>query len=107
MRIFRWLIRIGSLLFLAFHAADIAGDAWPAMLSTADKVNLVVSGIILLGMILAWKSEGLGGFVVITGFIVQAALHPDTLTVWAMWIAPAIGCLFVVYWAMSEGQVSR
>ena len=107
MRIFRWLVRVCSLLFLAFQVMSVAGEPWPVMLSTPDTIDLVVWGMILLGMVLAWRSEGGGGFVVIAGFIIQVALHPDVLLVWSMWIAPAIGALFVFSWAMSEGQWSR
>src|SRR5512140_2715546 len=107
MRLFRWLVRFCSLLFLAFQITSFAGEQWPSVLSTSNEINLVVWGIILLGMALAWKSEGGGGFVIIAGFIVQVALHPAVLTNWTMWIAPAIGGLFVISWALSEGQWSR
>ncbi|RPH33330.1 hypothetical protein EHM92_08280 [bacterium] len=107
MRIFRWLVRLCSLLFLGFQLASFAGEPWSAMLSTPDTINLVVWGFILIGMVLAWKSEGGGGFVIIAGFIIQVAFQPGVLTMWTMWIAPAIGGLFVISWAMSEGQWSR
>jgi len=107
MRIFRWVVRLCSLVFLAFLASSFAGETWPAMIGTPERVDLIVWGSILLGMILAWKSEGGGGFVIIAGFIVQVALRPDVLTMWSMWIAPAIGGLFVISWAMSEGHWSR
>lgn len=107
MRIFRWLVRVCSLLFLAFQVMSVADEPLPAMLNTPDTINLLVWGMILFGMVLAWRSEGGGGFVIISGFIVQVALRPDVLLVWTMWIAPAIGALFVFSWAMSEGQWSR
>ncbi len=107
MRIFRWLVRLSSLLFLAFLVSSLAGGTWPAMTNTPDSVDLIVWCAILLGMMLAWKSEGGGGFVVISGFILQVAIRPDILTIWSMWIAPAIGALFVISWAMSEGQWTR
>lgn len=107
MRIFRWVVRLCSLLFLAFQLASFAGEQWPSVLSTPEKINLVVWGTIFLGMALAWKSEGGGGFVIVAGFIIQVALHPGVLTIWTMWIAPVIGTLFVISWAMSEGQWSR
>jgi hypothetical protein len=107
MRIFRWLVRVCSLVFLAFQAASLSGESWPVMLSTPDKIGLIVWALILCGMVLAWRSEGGGGFIIITGFIIQVALHPDVLTIWTMWVAPAIGGLFVISWAMSEGHWSR
>ena len=106
MRIFRWLVRVCSILFLAYQVALFAGEPLPSILTTPDGINLVVWSFILIGMILAWKSEGGGGFVVIAGFIIQVAFHPGILTMWTMWIAPAIGGLFIS-WAMSEGQWSR
>lgn len=107
MRIFRWLVRICSLLFIAFHLSSFLAESWPMDLGTPDKLNLVLWGIIILGMLVAWKSEGLGGFIIIAGFIIQVALHPGVLSMWGMWIAPAIGALFIFSWAISEGQWSR
>lgn len=107
MKLFRWVVRICSVLFIAFHVSSVLADSWPVALSMQDQINLVVWGIILLGMLLAWKAEGMGGFVVISGFVIQVALHPAVLSMWGMWVAPAIGTLFVISWALTEERISR
>jgi hypothetical protein len=107
MRAFRWLVRVCSFLFLVFQVASLVGEPWAAALLIPDRVNLVVWGIVLLGMALGWMWEGSGGFVVLVAFIVQVALYPDILKIHTMWLAPAIGALFIISWAMSEGGVSR
>ncbi len=107
MRIFRWFTRICSLLFIGFQLLSFIGESFPAMLSTSDQIKLAVWTIILLGMLVAWYSEGMGGFIIVAGFIIQVASNPEVLTMWPMWVAPAIGTLYVFSWAMSEGQWAR
>ncbi len=107
MKVFRWAVRLCSLFFLAFQMTAFEDFQWPAILTTPDTTNLILWGVILLGMALAWMSEGGGGFLIIAGFIIQVAFHPDMIRVWTAWIAPAIGGLFIISWATREEQWSR
>ena len=94
--IIRWTARTLSLIAIIFHALSFLGDRWSGPLLTGDIVRLGLWGIILLGLILAWKWERLGGLIIIGGFVAQASLNADILMMWAFWVAPAIGVLFII-----------
>ncbi len=96
MNIVRWFARILSILIVAFHALSFLADRPQAALSKIDMINLGMWGLIMLGLLLAWKWEGIGGLIVIGAFIVQVYLNPFVLKMWPFWVAPAVGLLFLV-----------
>jgi hypothetical protein len=53
-------------------------------------------------MVIAWKWELLGSLIIIGGFIIQAVINPRILSMWAMWIAPFTGALFLISWVMDR-----
>jgi hypothetical protein len=95
-KIIRWTARMLTILALIFHMLSFLGDRWSVPLPAGDIVRLVLWGILLVAMILAWKWERLGGLVLIGGFVLQVGFNPSIVVMWAMWIAPTIGCLFLI-----------
>ena len=104
MKLLRWVARVLSGLVITFHVLSFLGDHSFVALSEIDRLNLVVWGIILLGMVVAWKWEGWGGIIILGAFVVQVILHPDVLFMWAMWAAPFIGMLFLICWIVSRNK---
>lgn len=70
-------------LVLFFVLAELFGshDAEPGPLSTTDKITLVFfpTGL-LLGLMLAWKWEGIGGLLIIISMSGLAIIRPDLVT---------------------------
>ena len=98
----RWTARILSILILTFHVMSFIGDQPTATLSRMDYIKLALWGLIMLGMIIAWKWDGIGGLLIVAVSAVQYVINPMHLSVWAFWIAPLTGILFLVYWMMSR-----
>jgi hypothetical protein len=91
----RWTARVLSIIAIIFHALSFLGDRWSGPLPTGDVVRLGLWGLVLLGMMLAWKWERLGGLVIMGAFVVQVSLNPGIVVMWAMWIGPITGSLFL------------
>jgi len=104
MKVIRWTARILSVLILAFHVLSFLGEGLPSNLPTHDVVNLILWGVVMLGLIIAWKWEGIGGLVIILVSVVQNHFEPMLLSMWAFWIAPFTGVLFLIYWVESKSR---
>lgn len=103
----RWFARSLTIFVIAFHLLSFFGDRYSSSLTMLDITKLVLWGIILTGMVVAWKSERIGGFMIIGGTVVQMLINPQSLQMWAMWIAPIIGALFLFCWAKSQKDGSH
>jgi len=97
MTLLRWIARVLSGLQIAFCVLSILGDqsSWET-LPMADKMSLAAMGVILLGMLVAWKWELAGGLTIVGGYLVLAKIKPAIWDLWAMWIIPFIGVLFLI-----------
>ena len=102
MMVIRWTARILSILILTFHAMSFFGDLPMANLTTSDYMNLGLWVLVMLGMIIAWKWEVAGGLLIIAVFVVQVNRNPMVLSMWAFWIAPLTGALFLISWMISR-----
>ncbi len=98
MKPLRWFARILSALIVLFHALSFVADRPPASLSSADKLHLTLWGIIMLGMLIAWKWEGIGGLVILLAFVIQIGMNPEAISMWPFWVAPFTGMLFLICW---------
>ena len=102
MKVIRWTARILSVLILAFYALSFLGEGLPSNLPAHDVDIFILWGIVMLGLIIAWKWEGIGGLVIILVSVVQNVIDPVFLSMWAFWIAPFTGVLFLIYWVKSR-----
>lgn len=68
------------------------GTAEP--MTTYSIVQLILMGIGLLGLALAWKWEMAGGVISLVAFILLFIVNPDAL-LWTMLVFPAIAILFI------------
>ncbi|MBC8416020.1 MAG: hypothetical protein ISS80_02610 [Candidatus Cloacimonetes bacterium] len=112
--IIRWIARIWSILSLAFlllfFGASIISSIGTATFAFKDVLQFVFFPIgLTIGLILAWKWEGLGGIIAIgsiIGFHLQMLIKhgkPDFVLFIELLTAP--GILFVLYWILSQKRV--
>jgi len=109
--IMRWVARIWSLLIFAFALLKIftpdpyaTGDPIPA----DDQFLLALWGVAILGLLIAWRWEMVGGMITIaTMFIRELAWVllkgpwlVNFLIIWAVLVPPAL--LFIAAWRMER-----
>ncbi|MBE0675221.1 MAG: hypothetical protein IH591_11205 [Bacteroidales bacterium] len=108
-----WTARIWgslSLVFMLFFvgAALVGtitgkGDGIGGFKSLSDRISfLFFPVLIMIGLGVAWRWEGLGGFLTTAGIIVFYAIRPDLLS--NPYIAGLAfpGLLFILYWFLSR-----
>ncbi len=106
--IIRWIARIVGLLYIAFFLLMLIGEG----LSSSQETNpltfraglaFVFVFIYFAGLILAWKWEGIGGWVAIGGTIgFFVTIQEYSLMIFIM-ATPAL--LFLVCWYLSRSQL--
>jgi len=92
--IIRWIARSLSAIIILFHAMSFFGDRFSGSLTTLDFLKLSLWGILLVGLVIAWKWERAGSIIILGVTLLQFIINPMLLTVWVMWIAPFTGILF-------------
>jgi hypothetical protein len=110
----KWIARIWSILSLAFillfFGASITSSIGKETFVFKDVFQFVFFPIgLTIGLILAWKWEGLGGIIAIgsiIGFHLQMLIkngNPDFNLFIELLAAP--GILFILYWILSRKRV--
>jgi len=94
----RWTARIlGMLMVLLFFTLAFAeGLPAPSDLTTIEKLQFLGMVMLILGLLLAWKSEGFGGLLSVAAFTLMVALSRSHLRMWAFWFPAAIRVLHIV-----------
>jgi len=93
-KIIRWVARSLSVIIILFHALSFLGDNSMNRLIASDILKLVLWGILLVGLVIAWKWERTGSLIILGVTLLQFIINPVLITVWVMWIAPFTGFLF-------------
>ena len=108
--ILRWIARIWSIVSIAFVsffviAHIIGSEGFGTLNSLSEVVQFLCfpSGI-SIGMILAWKWEGLGGFITTGSIIAFHVIRPDLIFDAGIDGLAAPGILFLVCWLLSRGR---
>jgi len=110
----KWIARIWSILSLAFlllfFGASIISSIGKETFAFKDVFQFVFFPIgLTIGLIIAWKWEGLGGIIAIgsiIGFHLQMLIihgKPDFVLFIELLAAP--GILFILYWILSRKRV--
>lgn len=112
--VIRWIARIsGSLFIVVFLAFSVPEWVQKGTISIpSDRIPMVLSlYLVFLGLIIAWKWEGLGGIVALSGVLVycilglQTDVKPGaTILLTAIYALPAL--LFLVSWWQARRAVS-
>ena len=75
---------------------------------SADSIfQLLLMGIGLIGLGLAWKWELTGGIIALAAFVGLAIINPDTLHFPLLFLYPATAILFIVLWAISRNAIVK
>ncbi len=108
--IIRWIARVWSLLSVAFILLMFLGEIFTEGFGTFNNIGEAISFLffplgVTVGMIIAWKWEGLGGFITtgsliasnITWLLTYGQLYPLMIDALAF-----PGLLFIIYWILSR-----
>ncbi|HLA97998.1 MAG TPA: hypothetical protein VJL34_06060 [Anaerolineales bacterium] len=111
-KLVRWVARLLSLLVLGFALLIFLEPEPNAVepLPLKDWIELGFYGLALLGLLLAWRWEGLGGAIAILGvlgnnvaFLILRGYWMGGLLIPAFFVSLP-GILFLVYWAMTRNM---
>ena len=96
----RWLTRILGILLIFVIVLFAVGEGFPnpLALTVDEQLGFVALIIMLAGLILAWKFEGMGGLLVIIGYIFFVALNSRILGLGVFMIFPIVGLSFLFCW---------
>jgi hypothetical protein len=107
----RWFARIlGALLVLFFVGSVIKGLVDPPVhgsgkMTTQEIVLMAGMFAMVLGIIIAWFREGLGGLLVVGGFIYFVAvelIQRKQFDAWFLLAFLAVGVLHLICWRQSK-----
>lgn len=99
---------LGSILFLMIIMSAIGKDIPnPFSLTLNEAISFFSFVVMLTGLIVAWRLEGIGGLVVLFGYLVFIIVNPFSLSVGVIAIFPLTGALFVIFWRVDEKRKQR
>lgn len=94
---------LGGTLFLMTAVFALSeGLPNPLALDLRQELTLISIVIMLVGLILAWKLEGIGGIVILIGYLVFAIINPKTVAFGVILLFPLTGALFIICWWRSR-----
>jgi hypothetical protein len=109
--IVRWAARITSLVSLAFVLIFIFGNMFGEGLSLFDFQSTIgiLSFIcfpvaVIVGLLIAWKWEGIGGMITMGGTLGFFILDPNSTANLFLIGLTAPGLLFLIYWFLTNGR---
>jgi hypothetical protein len=96
----RWTALIFGTLMVLFFLAFFFGEGPPHLsnLTAADKLQFAALGVLLLGLILAWKWEGAGGLLALAGFVTFVAINSSHLKLSLFDVPGAIAVIHIACW---------
>jgi hypothetical protein len=96
----RWTALIFGTLMVLFFLAFFFGEGPPHLsaLTGADKLQFAALGVLLLGLIVAWKWEGAGGLLAFAGFVAFVTINSSHLKLSLFDIPGAIALLHIACW---------
>ncbi len=108
-KIIRWTLRVLSGLFIVFFLFMFIGETFfkpesgnAEPMSINSIIQLLLMGISMTGLGLAWKWELTGGIIALAAFIVLGIVNPSIWQFSLLYIYPATAILFIVIWAISK-----
>jgi hypothetical protein len=112
--IIRWIARIWSsislaslVFFVGAHLiASLTGDGEPIgkFNSVSEMISFAFFPVsLIIGLGIAWKWEGLGGFITIAGIIGFHIMRPDLIFNVMIDGLAAPGIFYILYWLLSRG----
>lgn len=113
-KIFRWTIRIWSGILILFFLFMFIGETFfppesvnSQPLSAYDIFQLVLFGVIMIGLGLAWKWELTGGVIALIAYALMAIINPNIQHIDLLLLYPAAAILFILLWAVSRNVMVK
>ena len=105
----RWILRgLSGLFIVGFLIGENSGEPLINNTWIDDKIlQLLVAGIGMIGLGLAWKWELIGGIIASAAFIGLAIINPNLLEYGLLFIWPITAILFIVLWALSRNRTEK
>jgi len=99
--VLRWVARLGAVLLVAMTVLHVLAEGLPgpASLDPAEQLMFLAFGVVLVGLLVGLRWEGIGGGAVLGGLIAFSAIHPEQthpLPGWAIPLFAVPGVLFLV-----------
>ncbi len=96
----RWVARLASVLLIFMVVATFVGEGRAGQLlhlKTREALGFAAIAVQIIGLVLAFRWEALGGIVVVAGFLGFAVLAPNAIV--SVFLAlPITGILHFVHW---------
>ena len=109
-RVLRWTARILSVLFVAFCLLMFVGESLESRnrpgsepLTADAAVQLAMMGVSLLGLLLAWKWELIGGIIALAAYVLVGLINYKAFIVIPI---PILALMFLGCWWMDRKQAS-
>jgi hypothetical protein len=101
--VIRWLARITGIMLGLMVVAFAMEKGIPSVsqLRNPESWRFIAMVVMLLGAILAWRREALGGLLMIVGFIALWAIDRHFPGIW-FGVFPLAGLLHLLAWAMDR-----
>jgi len=102
-QILRWTARILGTLLVLLVVVFLIGEGVPkpSMLTASEKLMCGSSVAMLLGLIVAWRWEGIGGALALSGYLFLGVLMPPVMI--SPFMAGGVaGCLYLFAWWTSD-----
>jgi hypothetical protein len=108
-KILRWTARILGTLFVLLILVFAVGEGAPnpSRLTPRDKLMFLALGVMLMGLVLAWKWAGIGGLLALAGYLLFHAIGGLRTMMSPFLIAGVAACLHLLAWWTSERGSQR
>ena len=96
----RWTALIFGTLMVLFFLAFFFGEGPPHLseLTAAENLQFAAIGALFLGLIVAWKWEGAGGFLALAGFVALVAISSNHLKLWVFDVPAVLAAVHIACW---------
>src|ERR1017187_343274 len=96
----RWTARIAGTLLFLLVLAFFFGEGPPDLsrLTSTERLQFLGMAALFLGLVIAWKWEGLGGLITVGGFTFLVAISASHLRMWAFCVPAIVGAVHIVSW---------
>jgi hypothetical protein len=103
-KILRWAARILGTLFVLLILVFLVGEGppKPSMLGARDRLMFLALGIMMAGLVLAWRWAGIGGLLALTGYLLFVAIGKPRTMVSPFLAAGIAGFLHMLAWWFSD-----
>jgi len=99
---------LGSILFLMIIMFAIGeGLPNPLTLSIKEGTTFFTFVVMLSGLVIAWKWEGIGGLTVLCGYILFLIINPHSMALGVITMFPVTGLLFLLYWTRARRLTAK